>query len=211
MAEATTTRWWWIRHAPVTGVHGRCYGQHDVECDVSTAPMFRSIAQRVPDGAVWLTTPLSRTKKTAGAIADQLRALGREAPTPEVEPDFIEQSFGAWQGRSYAEIGAFASGGHRFWLAPAASAPPEGESFVAVIGRVAAAIERRLAAHAGRDLVVVAHGGSIRAAVATALGLDPEAALALTVDTLSLTRLDHIAGPGQGHGWRVGHVNLPAG
>jgi alpha-ribazole phosphatase len=158
-----------------------------------------------------MTSPLGRTKRTAAAIGEQLKAAGRSAPAAEIEPDFIEQSFGDWQGRSYAEIGAFGAGGHRFWLAPAATAPPGGESFVDVVRRVGAGIERRLAAHPGRDLVVVAHGGSIRAAVAAALGLDPEAALALSVDTLSLTRLDHIAGPGSGHAWRVGHLNLPAG
>jgi len=68
----------------------------------------------------------------------------------------------------------------------------------------------RAALHAGRDIVAVAHGGSIRAAVAHALGLAPEAALALSVDTLSLTRLDHIAGPGAGQDWRVAQLNWPA-
>jgi broad specificity phosphatase PhoE len=213
VSETVVTRWWWIRHAPVIGVHGRCYGQTDVDCDVSAAAAFKALAARLPDGALWLTSPLGRTRKTAGAIADELRALGRPAPSPEIEPDFIEQSFGEWQGRSYAEIGAWdvARGGHRFWLAPAASAPPGGESFVEVVGRVRGGVERRLAAHAGRDIVAVAHGGSIRAADAAALGLDPETALALSVDTLSLTRLDHLAGPGQGHSWRIGHLNLPAG
>ena len=27
------TQWWWIRHAPVTAVAGRLYGQVDVDCD----------------------------------------------------------------------------------------------------------------------------------------------------------------------------------
>jgi len=27
------TRWWWIRHAPVTSHAGRNYGQQDVEAD----------------------------------------------------------------------------------------------------------------------------------------------------------------------------------
>jgi len=80
---------------------------------------------------------------------------------------------------------------------------------VQVMDRVAAALRRLTAVHAGRDIVCVAHGGSIRAALAMALGLDPEAALAFSIETLSLTRIDHIDGPGAGHGWRVGMVNLP--
>ena len=77
-----------------------------------------------------------------------------------------------------------------------------------------AAVDRLSGEHAGRDIVVVAHGGSIRAAVALALDLDPEKALALTVDNCSLTRLDHIAGAAGSHAadgahsWRVGQLNL---
>ena len=67
--------------------------------------------------------------------------------------------------------------------------------------------------HVGRDIVAVAHGGSIRAALAMALGIDAAAAMALVVDTLSLTRIDHVAGGllrGRGGAWRIGGVNLPA-
>jgi alpha-ribazole phosphatase len=97
----------------------------------------------------------------------------------------------------------------RFWLAPAHAVPPGGESFVDVIARVSAAVTRLNRTHPGRDIVAVAHGGSIRAALAFALDLDPEAALAFSIDPLSLTRLDHVDGPGAGHGWRVSTVNLP--
>lgn len=213
MTETTVTRWWFIRHAPVVGTTGRVYGQMDVACDVSDAASFKALAHRVPDAALWLVTPLSRTQRTAAAIAEQLRAAGRAAPPqPEVEPAFIEQSFGEWQGRSYRDIGAHGQGSdaHRFWLAPATETPPGGESFAEVVRRVGAALSGRSALHAGRDIVVVSHGGAIRAAVAHALGIAPEAALAIGVDTLSLTRIDHIAGPGKGNDWRLGLLNWPA-
>ncbi len=42
-----------------------------------------------------------------------------------------------------------------------------------------------------------------------ALGLDPEAALAISIDNCSITRIDRIDGPGLGHGWRVMTVNRP--
>ncbi len=98
---------------------------------------------------------------------------------------------------------------HKFWLTPADHAPPGGESFAAVIERVRPVVERLTAAHAGRDIVAVAHGGSIRAALALALGLGAEGALAFRIEHLSLTRIDHAAGPGPGGDWRVGSVNLP--
>jgi alpha-ribazole phosphatase len=122
--------------------------------------------------------------------------------------DLAEQHFGAWQGLTYDELRQTRNGDfHRFWHAPAYQAPPGGESFVAVIERVARAIHRLVAAYAGRDIIAVAHGGTIRAALALALGLDPEAALAFSIDNCSLTRIDRIDGPGMGHGWRVATVN----
>ena len=95
-----------------------------------------------------------------------------------------------------------------FWLAPAHAAPPGGESFVDLIRRAQAAILRLNESHAGRDIVAVAHGGTIRAALAIALRLDPEMALAFSTDNLALTRIDHIA-QREGEAWRVGGVNLP--
>ena len=86
--------------------------------------------------------------------------------------------------------------------------PPEGESFVDVIERASGAIARRTAQHAGSDIVAVAHGGTIRAALALALGLDPEHALAFSIDNLSITRIDHVDGPARGGAWRVAAVNL---
>jgi alpha-ribazole phosphatase len=94
----------------------------------------------------------------------------------------------------------------KFWIAPGTTRPPGGESFADVMMRVARAVERRSAAHPDTDIVVVGHGGSIRAAVAQALGLGPARALALQVDPLSLTRLDRIA-DASGVSWSIGCVN----
>ena len=79
------------------------------------------------------------------------------------------------------------------------------------IARVAPAIDRLTAEHAGADIVAVAHGGTIRAALAVALGLDPESALSFATETLSLTRLDHIADDRDGASWRVSTVNSRTG
>jgi len=189
---STTTRWWWIRHAPVNS-GGLIYGQQDMPADCSEQPLFRALAAIMPRDPVWVVTQLQRTHQTAGAIAEH---LAERPPTPLVEPQFAEQHFGDWQGLSHEELGRRRDGAwHRFWLAPAAEAPPGGESFIALMERVAASIERLSKEHAGRDIVAVTHGGTIRAALALALALDPEKALALSIDNCSLTRLDHIDGP----------------
>jgi len=73
----------------------------------------------------------------------------------------------------------------------------------------ARAIHQVLDTNRGRDIIAVAHGGTIRAALGLALGLEPEACLAFTMENCSITRIDHIDGPGMGHGWRVITVNRP--
>jgi alpha-ribazole phosphatase len=78
-----------------------------------------------------------------------------------------------------------------------------------VMARVARAILMLVETHPGHDIIAVAHGGTIRAALGLALGLEPEACLAFTMENCSLTRIDHIAGPGMGHNWRVITVNRP--
>jgi alpha-ribazole phosphatase len=54
----------------------------------------------------------------------------------------------------------------------------------------------------GQDVVIIAHGGSIRAAVAHAMALEPQQAFQLSVKNLSLTRLER-----HGADWRIGSVN----
>ncbi len=209
----TTTRWWWVRHAPVVGHGGRIYGQDDLDCDCSDAATFQALARLLPADPVWVTSHLRRTHQTARSIHAQLP--GGAALEPLVEPDLAEQHFGDWQGLTHDELAERRNGEwHRFWLAPAVEAPPGGESFVQVVERVAAVIARLSREHAGCDIVAVTHGGTIRAALAVALDLDPERALAIATENCGLTRVDHIAGeagshaPGTAAVWRVAHVNL---
>lgn len=220
---AATTRWWWIRHAPVTCHGGRIYGQDDHPADCTDPALFRGLAAALPPDAVWVASHLRRTHQTAEAIARAIRAANgaggepdsspEPLPRPLIEPGLAEQHFGEWEGLTIDELKSRrnADAWHRFWLAPAHEAPPGGESFEQVVERVAAAVERLTTAYRGRDIVAVAHGGSIRAALAIALGLEPERALSFVIDNCSLTRLDHIDEPGTvtgGGAWRVTTVNL---
>ncbi len=89
-----------------------------------------------------------------------------------------------------------------FWPLAADEVPPGGESMVQVCARVGEALERIADAHDGQDIVVVSHGGAIRAAVAHALGVEAETALRLSVQNLSVTIIErHPAS------WRVVAVN----
>lgn len=201
----TVTRWWLVRHAPVVGQSGRIYGSNNVEADVSDEAAFRKLAFNLPDDSVMVTSHLTRAIHTATAMIEN----GLRIETHVVEEDLGEQDFGAWQGRTWDDIGASdeAAGTHKFWTAPASHVPPGGESFHDVVERVSRVVERLTDQHNGRDIIAVIHGGSIRAVLAHALALDPEIALGFATEYLSTTRIDHVSGDGAGGNWRVAFVN----
>lgn len=178
-----------IRHAPVED-QGRLIGRHDVTLRVD-ADAARALALRVGPVDRVVVSPAMRCRQTAAALwpdrdADQVAALW-------------EQDFGAWEGASYAHLPDLGP------MSPnqlAATAPPGGESFADACARIVPALER-LAADGGR-IAVVAHAGTVRAALSRALG-SAGAALAFRVAPLSLTTLH--ASPA---GWAVGCVNVLA-
>lgn len=203
------TRWWWVRHAPVPGTAGALHGQNDVDCETGGIAAIGATAALLPEDAVLVASPLRRARQTLAAI---LAGGDRPSAEPVIEPRFAEQHFGRWQGLTWQEIAAADAGANaRFWDDPTGIAPPGGESFAAQCARTAAAIAECNGRFAGRDIVCVAHGGTIRAAVALALGLSPAAAMAIVIDPLSLTRLDWLGAPllrGHGGQWRVAGVNV---
>ena len=200
----TETRFWLIRHALVEeNARAILYGVMDVAlCETTLleqGPMYRSLARHLPRPAVWLVSPLTRTRRTAEAIF----AAGYPRTELIVEPDLIEQSLGEWQGLPHAELPPRLSlPSHAFWPLAGQEKPPGGESMADVIGRTGVALERAATTHHGRDVVAISHGGTIRAAVAHALQIDPDNTLNLSVQNLSLTRLER-----HKEGWRVGCVN----
>jgi alpha-ribazole phosphatase len=217
MSLGATTRWWWVRHAPVPGAPGRIFGQQDVPCDVSDAAAFRGLAHMLPDDGCWVLTPLSRTRQTMTMLAAAMTEAGRAPPpAPIIEPEFAEQHFGAWQGLTWPAMQAHDPAAYAaFWADPTGTAPPGGESFAALMLRTADAIKRLCQHYSGRDIVAIAHGGTIRAAIAYALGLEPPAAMAIVVDNLTLTRLTLVPGgvlsQGGGVAWRIEGVNQTCG
>jgi alpha-ribazole phosphatase len=126
-----------------------------------------------------------------------------------VEPAFGEQNFGVLHGVRQVEHEATRTDVFRgLWPAPPDLVPLGGESFIDVIDRVAAAMERISMAHRGRDVICIAHSGPIRAAIAVALGLSPGHALTFSIEPLSLTRLHRLHDSADGTpGWRLFGIN----
>lgn len=199
-----STRFWLIRHALVDAeARKTLYGTDDVPICESTmaaqGPAYAELGRRLPQPARWLVTPLSRTQRTAQAIF----AAGYPEQSWTVAPAFIEQSFGRLQGLDGGALPAHLTlPAHDFWPISHAERPQEGESFEDVIQRVSAGLESLAEAHTGEDIVVVCHGGAIRAAIAHVLGLGGDAALRLSIGNISLTRLEQ-----RGQAWRVISAN----
>ena len=207
--QRLVTRWWWVRHAPVDS-GGRIYGADDVDADCSNPSHFRGLAARLPEPAVWITSHLRRTHQTAQAIFEQRGERADPARLNQV-PQLAEQSFGDWQGLTYAELERTRGKGmETFWLSPAHETPPNGESFATMVERVTGAVRRLTEEHRGADIVAVTHGGTIRAALALALKLPPAQVLSFSIDNCSMTRIDHILTDREpdGEAWRVGGVNV---
>lgn len=198
------TRLFLVRHALVApAARAMLYGALDVAlCDLALreeVALYRWLAFRLPQPAHWVVSSLSRTRGTAAAI---FAAGYPQAPLAE-EPDLAEQHLGEWQGISHEALTErLRHKPHPFWPHAAEEKPPGGESFAEVQARVAPVLERLAAQHAGDDVVIVAHGGSIRAALAHALGLTAHQALVFSVRNLGLTRLEK-----HGADWRVATVN----
>ena len=197
------TRWWWVRHAPVPNPEGRCYGQTDKDCDVSNQELFEHQARLLPKGAVWYASNLLRARKTA----EHLARAGAEMDKLNIDADLAEQHFGEWQGLTYLEIAEKRANNHLFWLGPPEYRPPGGESFVDLQDRAVRSIDRLTEQHRGRDIVATAHGGTIRAALAHAFDLHPEAAVRFEIDNVSLTLIEHFEQADPAHAWRVAFTN----
>jgi broad specificity phosphatase PhoE/ribonuclease HI len=144
----------------------------------TTAEWLAPIAEGI-DAVV--TSPVRRTMESAeimGAI------LGKGV---DIEPDFAEMEFGRWDGLTFAEVAEQDKAGLDAWLGSLETAPPGGESFRHVEGRVLAGLGRLLEVHAGRTVVVVSHVTPIKTLVARALGAPLESVFRMELSPASVT------------------------
>lgn len=101
-----------------------------------------------------VASPLGRARETAEIIAGQL-GLGE----PELRSVLIERDYGAAEGMTFREIDA---------LYPEGATVPGRESREAVAARIVPALTALAAEYPAESIVVVSHGGAIRAALMAA-------------------------------------------
>jgi 2,3-bisphosphoglycerate-dependent phosphoglycerate mutase len=114
--------------------------------------------------AVW-SSDLKRARDTAEVVA---RRKGLEVQTT---PELREVDVGSWSGLTRAEAEARFPEGYARWI-QGGEGWEDGETYSQLGERVVRAILAIAAAHEGGRVLVVAHGGTIRAIHAAALGVD---------------------------------------
>ena len=189
-----TTRFHLLRHGPT---HARAMvGWSDVPADLSDLARLERLTAILPPTAIVVSSDLSRAVATADAIQGTRRRLPHISGLREIH-------FGAWEMRTWAEVDAESPDHIRaFWDKPGDIAPPDGESWNALLRRVSAAMDALAQDHSGADVIVVGHFGQILTQVQRAAGLSAVEVFAQKIDNLSLTRVDHHQGS-----WRLGAIN----
>jgi broad specificity phosphatase PhoE len=188
---ASTTRLTLIRHAPSAATRRSAFPL-DEPLDARTLEEARALRPRLDRADVAWTGPAARARQTA-------EALGLDAT---VAPELDECDFGAWRGRTLAELDTEDPVAVAAWIEDPAAAPHGGESLLALLDRVGGWLD----AHSGDGArsVAVTHAGVIRAALVRALDAPVQAFWRFDVAPLSRTVLHAHDGR-----WTVRAVNLP--
>ncbi len=164
-----------IRHAPARN-DGRMAGRRDVAADCSDTAAFAALRAGVGQFDHLVISPALRCVQTANTL------WPAHAPTV-IDPALWEQDFGDWEDLPFADLPDLGP-------LPAADLathrPPNGESFADMCARMTPALLR--AATLGGHIVIVAHAGTARGAIAQATGSVP-AGLAFQIAHLSVTTL----------------------
>ena len=200
LAKTDATRLLLVRHGEVEeGARGRIYGRLDPALSpagrAQAEAAARSVAAERP--VAIYTSPSVRARDTAVPIAS---ALGL---TPVTDPRIREIEFGEFEGLTFAEAERRDPVTWREWMErPGEVRFPGGECWDEIRARAVDAAEAIAAAHPHAPVVVITHGGVIRALLSEALALPASRTFRMEVGFGSLTVLRR-----EPFGWMVEAVN----
>ncbi|MEV4563826.1 bifunctional RNase H/acid phosphatase [Nonomuraea sp. NPDC049419] len=136
---------------------------------------------------VIVTSPLTRARQTADAVAQQ---TGLDV---EVCDDLREADFGAWEGHTFTEVQRRWPDELAAWLSDPAVAPPGGESFAEASRRVQAAREHLAERYEGRTVLAVSHVTPIKLLLQDALTAPLQALYRMHLDLACLSLIEYYA------------------
>lgn len=178
-----------VRHGETSWNQQRkLQGQQDVALSVEGRQHAQALANWVlREKPGWVvTSALRRTVETA----DQLGV-----PICHSDARLNEAHLGQWEGKLSAQIRIESAHNYAAWRAGRFT-PPEGESFTSLTQRVVAAVGDAVTIAtkvAADSVLIVTHGGPIRAFLAATVGLDPARVVSVHPASLSVVDLH----PGQ--------------
>ena len=184
---------YWIRHAPT---HDKTFvGHRDVPADLSDTEQIARLDSALPQGALVVSSDLSRCVNTATAIQGSRTRLPNRAGLREFD-------FGAWDGLHFSEVAEkWPDLSREYWENPGDIAPPRGESWNTAAARINADILAVAMQNPRRDIIAVAHFGAILTQVAQAAGISPYCALSHRIDNYSVTEIQILPT------WGVARIN----
>ena len=145
-----------IRHTAPKIDKGICYGQSDIDVQNSFEDEVETIKKNLPEtiGSIAVySSPLVRCKKLAQCFSKEITFDDR----------LMEVNFGDWELQPWDAIN---EDDLNTWMGDFVTiAPPNGESYIQLSERVNTAFDAIVNA-SGKDKIIVAHGGVIRAIVA---------------------------------------------
>ena len=178
-----------IRHGETAwNVDTRLQGHLDIPLNEVGLRQAQHLAQtlvkRETIDAIY-ASDLSRAHSTAQAIA---QAMGQ---TVTVHAGLRERHFGAFQGRTYAQIETELPEHAWHWRkrTPDWAPPGGGESLTVLRERVIQTVEALAAARAGQHIVMVAHGGVLDILYRAAARLDLQAPRTWALTNTAVNRL----------------------
>ncbi|MDQ7016316.1 MAG: alpha-ribazole phosphatase family protein [Gammaproteobacteria bacterium] len=174
-----------LRHGEPEG--GRRYRGHGCD-DPLTEKGWMQMRQAVAGQKPWsriVSSPLIRCKAFAESFAQQ------EGLPWEVREDLKEVGFGCWEGRDRAELMADPEAGFDAFYADPVNCRPQGaEDLADFVVRVGAVMDDLQEEYQDEHLLVVAHAGVIRAAIAHVIGLSAKGMYQVKVGNAEFTRFE---------------------
>lgn len=167
MAETHTTTLLLIRHGVTDWNQARRWQGHaDIPLNETGRHQAKALARRLADWSLEaiISSDLQRCRQTAVAIA------AHHPLEPVYDPLWRERDVGAFSGLTGPEIKSrfpHLWGNERRGLID----PPEGEPYQALRQRAWQAYQKVLAAHHGRTVAVVSHGGLLHVLISRLIGL----------------------------------------
>ncbi len=184
-------RFWLVRHGLTqwNAQHRYC-GHSDIPLVASGRVQARWLASQlrfVHLRGIY-SSDLARALETAEIIAS--KHVSPIAVTASAA--WREIAFGAWEGLTYSEIAATFTDRLDFFTDPAHYAPPGGESLTDVLGRIRPALTEIMQrfSHEQGDIVIVSHGGTLRALLCAMLNMPLSQQWQLRLDPGSLSAID---------------------